>query len=212
MAAEKMSKDKKQQIMLGVLVGVAAIIAIFVLTGNGGGEDEPPKNTVADTPPDTGGGPPTGSAPAPAGAPAGAGASGKGEGSGSKVDLPPPMKFDPNEKHVEPNWLGDPEVDFDPFLVKRPEINRPEEQDQIQKLKDDWVLDGITKIGGKWKVFFVDQVGAYGEGDRLTGTYYTIRKIIFTPEKAAIVVMGDKGGNFEIILRKPSRYTSPNRK
>ena len=208
MPPNKMSKDKKQQIMLGVLVGVAAIIAIFVLTGNGGGEDEPPKDTVADTPPNTGGGPPTGSDPAPAGA----GAPGEEEGSGSKVDLPPPMQFDPNQKHVEPNWEGDPDDDFDPFLVKRPEINRPEEQDQIQKLKDDWVLDGITKIGVKWKVFFVDQVGAYGQGDRLTGTYYTIRKIIFTPEKAAIVVVGDGGGNFEIILRKPSRYNTAKRK
>ena len=98
------------------------------------------------------------------------------------------------------SWGGG---DFDPFLVKRPEINRPEEQERIRGLEVVWVIEKRrqradesweVRLGGKW----------YGEGDRIPGTEFRFGKI----GEHSFEFISDTGMRFEIELRKPKRYSS----
>ncbi len=206
-----MDKQKKQLIILLVLVIVAGGVAVwqFVLKG-----DPAPTPAKADTT--------KAASPAPTQPAGGAPVTTKGPSQPAGTtpvtvieDLPMPVEEKPRER-----FLAWPEKErggrdtpagnwpFDPLFVMNLDVVNPEMRKEIDALRAEWVPDGITITTQKVRVetikkpdpdapaviehhwedrpviecWFEGQRAPFKVDDRLTGTRYTIEEIIFGKE------------------------------
>lgn len=234
-----MSKQNKQLIVLVGLIVVAGIVAYFFIFKEKAPPPPPPAdNTAAPAP----AGPPP-AAPATPGQPAPA----PGGGTAAPVvsNEPLPMPKDEPLPVVTYSWrvagpLGganhdrkDPKIEqpFDPFHVQNLDVVAPERQLYIARVKQDWVIEGITitpqmvvkknakgeaeldekgnKIYVKENVkeaWFKNKRRPYKAGERLTGTRFVVEEIIQNIEKTSVKLRGDNQEELELELAVPGRY------
>jgi hypothetical protein len=117
---------------------------------------------------------------------------------------------------------------FDPLLVKNRDVVDPGRRDYIQRIKNEWVLTGIThtwrwvtlvdeegrplldehgepmrEYRKVWEAFFAGRRRPLGENDRLPGTRFVIERIRVTPERAFVRLRGDLGDPLDLELAAP---------
>ena len=209
-----MDKQKKQLIILVVLIAVAAAVGIFML--NRGPDTPPPAPPITDPAAQQ---PPAGGAPA-AGAPAAA---------APLEDLKKPDLTIPDHREVS----VDPEAK-DPLRVLNPDVAFKQTAKEIQELRDNWHVKGIS-IAGKeevittitnsdgtkgeqrdirevWACFFDNNPRYYREGDRLEGTYFKVRRIVHNYREAFVEVEGDTGAIVKLPMIMNDRYGQTTKK
>lgn len=123
------------------------------------------------------------------------------------------------------------EYPFDPMHVMNLDVVAPERRQYIERIKTEWVIEGITvtpqqvlrlndkgepeldEKGNKvWEkkdvpeVWFKGKRRPYKVTDRLTGTRFVVEEIIQTRARTAVKLRGDNQEELELELAIPSRY------
>lgn len=200
-----MDKKKKQQlIILGVLGVVVIIVALVNLGVFNPPPAAPPPDPNAGTPGPGGPGGPGPAGPGGPGGPAGTGTP-KPEDDLAPVDTTPPtfvtVSFSPGN--------------FDPLKVLNSDIVDERRAEEVETLRKDWVLKGITsrmyplkdedgqlvfdedgrvKEVEVFEAFFDGKAYPYKVGDRLLpGTRFKITKIFHNRDGASVEVTSDTG-------------------
>jgi hypothetical protein len=204
-----MDKQKKQLIILLVLVIAAGGVALWQFVLKGDGKTSAPATTdpKAATP-----------APQPKGGTPGTAKGPTQPANTAPVtvveDLPIPLDEKPRERRFQwPVQGGGKKTEkgawpFDPLFVMNLDVVNPEMRKEIDALRTDWVPDGITittqrvrvenvkrneagvviAIEQHWEekpvieCWFQGERAPFKVDDRLTGTRYTIEEIIFGKE------------------------------
>lgn len=235
-----MSKQNKQLIALVGLIIVAGIVAYVFIFRDSAPPPPPANNTPAPAPAPAG--------PAP-GAPATPGQPAPAPGGGPAAPVistePLPMPKDEPLPVVTYSWkiagpLGgvnhdrkDPKIEqpFDPLHVQNLDVVAPERQQYIARIKQDWVIEGITitpqmvvkknakgeaeldESGNKVYVkenvkeaWFKSKRRPYKAGERLTGTRFVVEEIIQNRDKTSVKLRGDNQEELELELAVPGRY------
>lgn len=245
-----MDKQTKQLAALGALVIVAGIVAYFMyFKGSDTPAPAPAANTPAAAPP-AAGAPTPGAAPTPGGgaaatAPGATATPGAATGpavltAADALPMPKPEQL----SSITYTWKADDhygeyglhvfkagDMRFDPMHVQNIDVVDPDRRQYIEKIKKDWVIEGVTET---WQQVAVTEENGqpkkdadgkpilekrlvkeawfkgirkpYKEGDRLPGTRFVIKKIVRTREETSVQLIGDNGEELKLELSPPTRY------
>jgi hypothetical protein len=239
-----MTKQTKQLLALGVLVLVGGVIGAWNLGLFGGDETPAP----AATDPNAAAATPTPTTPpaTPAGGPSAPTTPGAPAPTVQETDLEIPDEVNISMPRYNWNWDNggqkfedDPAnkgalIAYDPLWVQNIDVVDPKRKEYIDKLKQEWVLDGLIETvqrvtredenGNKVEVvvpvleaWFKSKNRPYGEKDRLTNTRFTIDKIfkdrVYRLEngtdfkvRSGVDLAGDTGAKLTIFVGDDRRY------
>ncbi|MCL4730261.1 MAG: hypothetical protein KJ044_07510, partial [Planctomycetes bacterium] len=123
------------------------------------------------------------------------------------------------------------EQPYDPLRVQDLYVVAPERRQYIDKIRQDWVLEGISitpqhvlKVNERGEpelspegkrqyekkdvreAWFKGKRRPYKAGERLTGTRFVVTEVVQTRDKTSVKLRGDNGEELELELAIPSRY------
>lgn len=241
-----MNKQTKQLAILGGLVVVAGIVAYFFVLK----PKEPTPTPAANTPAPAAAATTPNAAPTAPGQPNAAPAPAGTPGAAPVAVLEPlPMPKDEPLPVISYTWVhpmvekGTPiggfnfdwkkngALVFDPMHVQNLDVVAPERRLYIEKIRTEWVIEGITitpqmvlKVNDKGEpeldekgqkqyekkdvkeAWFKGKRRPYKVGERLTGTRFSVEEIIQTRDKTSVKLRGDNQEELELELATPGRY------